>query len=319
MPLTEFVPEFFSQQLSPLEMPSYPRMGLASTLMVGVGNALSWPDLEGNIQVGDYTDNGDVVYQSLTDKVYKVTIANNKLTGWYVTDIERTLRIPQAMANGMAQSLREQRVAIETILRSAYRNTARLAASGLTEPTRAGRTALTSNVTVQEMLHEAGTGDAHPKWNTPEGRLAMVKALQSAADYAARHFWMAQPVATVPREVYNQFLDFLVVDKQNLGEGSLVDSAFTEGKVPRIYGVTIVPENLVQPINTRAPVGVNAGLRMDFHYPGQSVKYILKPVTAEVFRDNDKLRDNGRTLWLSGAGQDAARFLHSIVFQLSAS
>ena len=319
MPIDQFVPEFFQQELSQLEMPAYPRMQLGGELMVGTGNALSWADLEGNISVSDYSDDSAVTYAALQDKVYKVTITDFKNTGWKVTDVERTLRIPQAMAQGMTMSMREQRVECEDILRSAYRNTARLKATNLNEPTRAGRTALKSNVSTLEMLHTAGTGAAHPKWDTEEGAIAVVREIQKAAEYARRHFWMSNPVATVPMEVFNLLSDFLVIYKSNLGAGALVDTSLTDYKVPMFYGIEIVPEPLVPEFNTGGVIAANAGFRMDFHYPGQSVKYILKPVTAEVFRDNNVMRDNGRTLWLIGAGQDAARFLYSTVITLAAS
>ena len=319
MAIENFVPEFFAQELSPLEMPLYPRMALAGQLSVGVGNALSWPDLEGNISVSDYTDGAAVTYAALTDKVYKVSIADFKHTAWKVTDIERALRIPSAMAQGMSQSMREQRVELENALRAAFRNTDRLAASGLSEPTRAGRTALKSNVRNLELLHTAGSGNAHPKWGTTEAREAIVKEIQQAANYMRRHFWPAMGKATVPLEIYNELLDFLVFDKPNLGQGAIVDSALTGGKVPMFYGIEIIPEPLVGVFNTGGVVGANAGLRLDYHYPGQSAKYILKMVTAETFRDNNRMQDDGRTLWLHGAGQDAARFLYSTTIQLSAS
>ena len=107
-------------------------------------------------------------------------------------------------------------------------------------------------------------------------------------------------------------------DKVNLGAGSIVDSAFTTGMVPMIYGCEFFEDTLAPVIPVDAVVLAAADLRMDFVYPGQSVKYITQPIAAESFRNQEKFRQDVRTLYLNGGGQDAARFLTSTEITLTA-
>ena len=141
--------------------------------------------------------------------------------------------------------------------------------------------------------------------------------MRRARNYGRRHGWPSRFACIAPLEITDQINALLTEDKVNLGSGSIVDSVFATGMVPMIYGCEFHEDTLQAPITVTASVQVSDGLRMDFQYPGQSVKYITQPIAVESMRDNDKFRQNGRTLRLNGAGQDAARFLYSETWALS--
>lgn len=317
MAIDNFAPEFFEQEVSPMEMFEFPWVAMGGNRNIATGNKLSWPDLEGSVSSASYTDNADVTYNGMSDLVYSITVADFRATGWYVTDIERSQRIANAMAVGMTQSAREQMVNLTAVIRTAYRSSARLAASGLDAPVRGDADGLSGNVSALELIRVGGSGSAHSRWDTAAARLEILGEVQAARRYFRRHGHRGRFVCIAPGEIIDQINKILTVDKVNLGAGALVDSAFTTGQVPMIYDCEFHDDDLVAQFNTGSTIAANAGLRMDFMIPGLSVKYISEPITAEVMRDNDKIRDNGRTLWLNGAGQDAARFLRSTTIQLS--
>ena len=77
MALDTFAPEYFLQELTPLEMFEFPWVALAGALSLsGPGNKLSWPDLEGSVTTASYTNNADVTYNAMSDEVYSVTVAD---------------------------------------------------------------------------------------------------------------------------------------------------------------------------------------------------------------------------------------------------
>ena len=317
MALNTFGPEFFLQELTMLEMFEYPWVALSGALnLSGPGNKLSWPDLEGSVVSKAYVDNADVVYNAMTDKVYSITVNDYRETAFYVTDIERVQRLSSAMANGMTQAMREQLVNLSSVIRTAYRTATRLAATGLTEPIRGDPDGLVGNVNAIAML-DAADATNNTKYDTAEGRLLLLGGVRRARSFGRRHGWPSRFACVAPLEVTEQINALITEDKVNLGSGSIVDSAFATGQVPMIYGCEFHEDTLVAPIATGGPVGDDGGLRMDFIYPGQSVKYITQPVSTDSMRDNDKFRQNGRTLRLNGAGQDAARFLYSETIELT--
>ena len=310
MALNSFAPEYFLQELTPLEMFEFPWVALAGPLsLAGPGNKLSWADLEGSIASASYSDNADVAYNAMADEVYSITVADYRATAFYVTDIERAQRYANAIASGMNQSMREQMVNLTSVIRTAYHG-GRLAVSGLTEPIRGNANGLSSNVGPLTMKDGNDTTSV-AGWNDPAGRLILLGGVRGARSFGRRHGWPSRFACIAPLEVTEQINALITEDKVNLGSGSIVDSAFTTGQVPMIYGCEFHEDTLVAPLTTSGPLDETAGLRMDFIYPGQSVKYITQPISVDSLRDNDKFRLNGRTLRLNGAGQDAARFLYS--------
>ena len=156
------------------------------------------------------------------------------------------------------------------------------------------------------------------QWNEPSGRLQLLGIVRRARTFGRRHGWPSRFACIAPLEVTEQINALITEDKVNLGSGSIVDSAFATGQVPIIYGCEFHEDTLAAPIITSAALAVAGNLRMDFLYPGQSVKYISQPISAESFRNPDKFRQDVRTLRLNGGGQDAARFLQSTRITLTA-
>lgn len=319
MAIDTFAPEFYLQELSPLEMHEFPWVAMAGSVdMAGAGSGVSWPDLEGSVAVrSGHTDSAAIAYEEMDDQEYSVTHADYAIAAWKVGDRERVERIPAAFGNGMTQANREHMVHLSSIIRAAYRG-ARLAASGLNAPIRGNATGLDGNLRMLEMLHTGGTGADHPKWGTPEGRLALLAATRRARNFGRRHGWPSRFACLATLEVTSEILALITEDKVNLGSGSIVDSAFTGGEVPMIYGCEFHEDTLAPEINVGAVVGANGGLRMDFVRPGQSVKYLSDVVTVETLRDKDMTATFGRVTRLNGAGQDAARFSYSEVITLAA-
>ena len=312
MALDTFAPEYFLQELTPLEMFEYPWVALSGQLsLMGPGNKLSWPDLEGSVASASYANNADVTYNAMSDLVYSISVADYRATAYYVTDIERAQRLANALANGMEQSMREQLVNLSDVVKTAYRQAARLAISGLGAPIRGDPDGLVSNMFNTTMKHTGVMTQNVTLFDTPDGRLLLLRGVRAARTFGRRHGWPSRFACIAPLELTEQINALITEDKVNLGSGSLVDSAFTTGMVPMVYGCEFHEDTLAAPIATNAGVNAAANLRFDFIYPGQSVKYITQPIAVESMRDNDKFRQNGRTLRLNGAGQDAARFLYS--------
>ena len=318
--LNSFNPEFFLQEPSLLEMFEFPWMLLAGQLSLsGPGNKLSWPDLEGSVVSVAYADNADVVYGAMANHTYEITVADFRATGFYVTDIERTQNVATAVANGSTQANRQQLINLTNVIKAAYRNSARLKATGLDAPIHGASDGLDQNLFDITLLAQGVAAVAgKAQWNTPEGRLALLQVIREARNFGRRHGWPSRFACVVPLEVYEQINALLTEDKVNLGAGSIVDSAFTTGMVPVIYGCEFFEDTLAAPITVTAAVAVGANLRMDFLYPTQSVKYITQPIAAESFRNQEKFRQDVRTLYLNGGGQDAARFLTSTTIVLTA-
>ena len=133
--LNTFAPEFFLQEPSLLELFEYPWIAMAGQVdLGGPGNKLSWPDLEGSVTSVAYVDNADVVYSAMANHSYSITVADFRATGFYVTDIERTQNLPVALSSGATQANREQLVNLSNVIKAAYRNAARLKATGLDAP-----------------------------------------------------------------------------------------------------------------------------------------------------------------------------------------
>ena len=313
--LNAFAPEYFLQEPSILELFEFPWLLLAGQLSLsGPGNKLSWPDLEGSVVSAAYVDNADVVYGAMANHTYDITIADFRATGFYVTDIERTQNVATAVANGSTQANRQQLINLSNVIKTAYRNAARLKATGLDAPIHGDSDGLDQNLFTITMTHQAATG----VWNTAPGRLALLQVIRGARNFGRRHGWPSRFACIAPLEVTEQINALLTEDKVNLGAGSIVDSAFTTGMVPMIYGCEFFEDTLAPVIPVDAVVLAAADLRMDFVYPGQSVKYITQPIAAESFRNQEKFRQDVRTLYLNGGGQDAARFLTSTEITLTA-
>ena len=154
------------QEPSILELFEFPWLLLAGQLSLsGPGNKLSWPDLEGSVVSAAYVDNADVVYGAMANHTYDITIADFRATGFYVTDIERTQNVATAVANGSTQANRQQLINLSNVIKTAYRNAARLKATGLDAPIHGDSDGLDQNLFTITMTHQAATG----VWNTALG------------------------------------------------------------------------------------------------------------------------------------------------------
>ena len=313
--LNTFAPEFFLQEPSLLEIFDFPWIAVAGQLSLeGPGNKLSWPDLEGSVVSAAYADNADVVYGAMVNHTYEISVVDFRATGFYVTDIERTQNVATAVANGSTQANRQQLINLTNVIKTAYRNAARLKATGLDAPIHGDSDGLDQNLFTISMLAQDVVGG---EWNTAPGRLKLLQVVRQARNFGRRHGWPSRFACIAPLEVTEQINALITEDKVNLGSGSIVDSAFSTGQVPIIYNCEFLEDTLAAPITVTDTVAVGANLRMDFHYPGLSVKYITQPISVESFRNQAKFRQDVRSLYLNGGGQDAARHLTSTTITLT--
>ena len=214
MALNSFAPEYFLQELTPLEMFEFPWVALAGALsLAGPGNKLSWADLEGSVVSASYNNNADVAYSAMSDVVYSITVADYRATAFYVTDIERAQRYANAVASGMNQSMREQMVNLTSVIRTAYHG-GRLAVSGLAAPIRGDDDGLGGNVTALTMKDGADTTST-VGWNDPGGRLILLGGVRGARSFGRRHGWPSRFACIAPLEVTEQINALITEDKVN--------------------------------------------------------------------------------------------------------
>ena len=315
-------PELFSQDIEAPEMFPFPWLMAASdrsALVPAGANAVTIPDLEGSVTVGDYVAYNATTDVQMTDTVYKLTVNNQKYTNSILDDIDTQQKLINALGDAVVQSNREQMVELSKIIRVAYRAAARLAVSGLTQPQRGAPEGLTANAKAIEQLDTVGSGTAHAKWDTPAARAELMGIIDDAYEFAQTHGWSERFLCVAPVQVITQIRRFLRDDKPNLGAGAIVDSAFTTGKVPFINGCEFFPDTLVPLFNVGAVVAANAGLRMDFVNPGRGAYYVRQFASARTEMVPGQFGIRYLSLMLSGAVQGAARNLWSTTIQLSAS
>ena len=324
MPLDTFLPEFFSQEFERPEMFEFPYILFGrdrSSMVPAGGNQATWPDVEGSVVTQTYTRAMPLTDGEGQDEVLTLPIDQFTAVGIPLDDLDRVQRMPNLMGEYMIQANRELMWAINANNRARLRATTRRAATGLTEPMRGNHNGLTSNVKVLELLTTDGTGNAHNKINTPEGRAEIIRAMdQNAGSFAKRHGWISpdadtKGVAIVDIEMAEQFREYLWNDKPNLGAGAIVDSAFGLGQIMKVSGWEIVEDA------TRAEVDLaNAShnLIIDFMHPAaRSLNYGKQLTTIETERIQSQFGTRLKALYMHGAVQGAARHIYGLEVNLS--
>ena len=329
MALNTFAPEYFSQEFERPEMFEFPYLMLAmdrSGLVPPGGNQATWPDVEGSVTTQTYVRGTALTDGEGRDQQIVMPINQNKAVSIPLDDVDRVQRMPAIMGEYMIQADRELLWEMNSFLRTRFRHSTRLAASGLTEPMRGNYEGLTSNVKNLELLHTGGTGTAHNKINSAEGRAELIEAMDlDAATFAKRHGWVAQDadtkgVAVVPMEIAAQFRRYLIDDKPNLGAGSYVDSAFGMGRIMRISGWEILEDVTASEFDVTGTVARNAGLGIDFFHPQRLGLYYGRQLAEiETERIQGEFGTRLKALYIYGAVQGAARHMYRISILLSAS
>lgn len=323
MPIDTFLPEYFRQEFEPKELFEWPYVMLGrdrSEYVPAGGNQATWPDVEGSVTTQAYTPGQDLVSREGNDEILTLTMDQRTAVAMKLDDVIRTQRMPSLMGEYMIQTQRELMWDINAHNRTKLRAATRRAASGLTEPMRGNPQGLTRNVYEMTMLTSDGTGNAHNKITSMEGRAEIIRAFdQQAGNFAKRHGWVSpdadtKGVCVVPIELGEQFREYLWNDKPNLGAGAIVDSAFGLGKVMKISGWEIV-EDATQPEIDLA--NGNAQIVCDFLHPNRySLNYGIQLNTIETERIQSQFGSRLKALYLHGAEQGAARNQFAIVINL---
>ena len=325
MALSEFLPEYFSQEFERPEMFQYPYIMFAtdrSGMVPAGGNKVSWPDVEGSVTSREYRRGTDLSEDEGDDAVLTLDIDQSDAVSIPLDDLDRIQKMPDVMGEYMIQADRELMWAINENNRSILEGGARRAASGLTEPMRGDSNGLKSNVKNLEFFAEGVTGTGHEVWGTEAAIQELIDSMdEDAGGYAKRHGWVSQDadtkgVAVVPIEVGNAFRKYLRDFKPNLGAGSIVDSAFGLGRIMKVAGWEIVEDVTLDEVNT----GAAGSMSINFLNPsGRSVYYGRQLTTLETERIQKQFGTRLKALYLHGAAQGAARHIYGIDITLSTS
>ena len=324
MALDTFLPEFFSQEFERPEMFEFPYIMFArdrSALVPAGGNQATWPDVEGSVTTQKYVRGTDMTDGEGQDEILTLHINQFDSVAIPLDDVDRTQKMPNLMGEYMIQANRELMWEINVNNRSELRKATRRKASGMTEPMRGNHAGLASNVYPMELLTTDGTGNAHNKIDTPEGRAEIIRAFdQKAGAFAKRHGWVSQNadtkgVAICPIELAEQLREFLWNDKPNMGYGNVVDSAFGLGRILKVQGWEIM-EDVTAPELDLANAANN--IIVDFLHPqGRSLNYGKQLMTIETERIQKQFGNRLKALYAHGAVQGAARHQYAITINLS--
>ena len=264
-PLDEFLRKYLAQELSEDQKRRYPRMLLATNLNpeTSGGNPIEWTDVETSSE-----ENNDqpVIY---TSKAYQVTAITFRR--YY----DHTL-----MARAIIESDEILLRAVNANLRETFRDSARLAPSGLTEYLSGNPSGPDGNVLNLELLHTEGTGSAKPRWGTPEARKSIVEAMETAYEFAAGNQWHSNHttagVAVVPIQIASEIRRYLTQDVPQLSPLTRVDSVNRLGKVMWLNGWEIVTDVTEASPNNPDAACTDGWANIDFLHPEKrSVAYTL--------------------------------------------
>jgi len=324
MALDTFAPQYFSQGYEPAELFEFPYILFAtdrSPMVPPGGNKCTWPDVEGSVTTQTYSKGTNLTDGEGRDVQITLDVDQEDAVAIPLDDLDRVQRQPQVMAEYMLQADRELRWAINDNIRSAFRQSSRLAASGLTEPMRGSYNGLTSNKKVLSLNRSGSTTSNAVTIDSKAGRQQLVAAFdEDAGTFAKRHGWVSPDAATkgvaiCPIEVGNQIRRYLTDDVPNLGAGSFVDSAFGLGQVMKVGGWEIV-EDATQGAVSLTTAAAQA-LKIDFMHPQRRGAYYARQLAVmETERIQLQFGTRLKSLYLHGAIQGAARHMYEVAITL---
>ena len=286
MAVDTFAPQLFATQAERLLHHAYVWPMLANDhsdyFSTTAADRLTLPDFEGSVSVGDYTKYTDITYTQMNDAQYVLLLDQAKLIAKTIDDLDVKRNFMGLAAQASEQGMRE--------LSAQYNNNIRA------EYTQSIPTANKHTISARGKGANAGAG-VH--WGTADHRSMVIDSFDEAREFASMNAWPADARFCVTgTAVYTQLYNFLIVDKPNLGVGSIVDDAFTGAKIMMIKGFRVYEDTLDQDDPSVAGTDKN---RLHFGLAGQSVHTASQMKTAEAFRNHNQSGTLIRSLWLHGA------------------